>query len=60
MDAVSYSICSITLDGVFTYISKMEGNIITVVLIPQILTNTTLGIKEKSDTLNIETDLMGK
>ena len=51
---------SVALDGVSLPISKMEGNIIKVVLMPQILTNTTLGIKEKSDTLNIETDIMGK
>ena len=30
-----------------------------IALIPYTLDNTTLGIKEKSDTLNIETDIIG-
>ena len=51
---------SITLDGVSLTIAKIEGNIIEVALIPHTLKNTTLGLKDKTDTLNIETDVIGK
>ena len=51
---------SITIDGVSLTIAKINGNIIEVALIPHTLDNTTLGVKDKSDTLNIETDIIGK
>jgi len=51
---------SITLDGVSLTIANINGNIIDVALIPHTLNNTTLGIKDKTDTLNIETDIIGK
>ena len=51
---------SITLDGISLTIASINGNIIEVALIPYTLENTTLGIKGKSDTLNIETDIIGK
>ena len=51
---------SITLDGVSLTIAKINGNIIEVALIPHTIKNTTLGIKSKTDTLNIETDIIGK
>ena len=51
---------SITLDGVSLTIASINGNIVEVALIPYTLENTTLGIKGKSDTLNIETDIIGK
>ena len=51
---------SITLDGVSLTIAAIIGNIVEVALIPYTLENTTLGIKGKSDTLNIETDIIGK
>ena len=51
---------SITLDGVSLTISGINGNIVEIALIPHTLENTTLGIKGKSDTLNIETDIIGK
>ena len=51
---------SITLDGVSLTISAINGNIVEIALIPYTIKNTTLGIKEKSDTLNIETDIIGK
>ncbi len=51
---------SITLDGVSLTISAINGNIVEMGLIPYTLENTTLGIKEKSDTINIETDIFGK
>ena len=50
----------ITLDGVSLTISAINGNIVEIALIPHTLKNTTLGIKGKSDTLNIETDIIGK
>ena len=51
---------SIALDGVSLTISAINGNIVEIALIPYTLENTTLGIKGKSDTLNIETDIIGK
>ena len=51
---------SIALDGISLTISKIEANIVEIVLIPHTLEKTTLGLKSKSDTLNIETDIIGK
>ena len=51
---------SIALDGISLTIAKIEANIIDISLIQHTLKNTTLGLKSKSDTLNIETDLIGK
>ena len=51
---------SITLDGVSLTIARINGNIIEIALIPHTIENTTLGIKGKSETLNIETDIIGK
>ena len=51
---------SITLDGVSLTIASINGNIIEIALISHTLENTTLGIKGKSETLNIETDIIGK
>ena len=51
---------SIALDGISLTISKIEANIVEIALIPHTMENTTLGLKSKSDTLNIETDIIGK
>ena len=51
---------SIALDGISLTISNIEANIIEISLVPHTLNNTTLGLKSKSDTLNIETDIIGK
>ena len=51
---------SITLDGVALTIASINSNIIEIALIPHTLENTTLGLKDKSDTLNVETDIIGK
>ena len=51
---------SITLDGGSLTITRINGNIIEIALIPHTLENTTLGFKGKSETLNIETDIIGK
>ncbi len=51
---------SIALDGISLTIATIEANMIEIALIPRTLENTTLGLKSKSDTLNIETDIIGK
>ena len=51
---------SIGLDGVSLTIAAIKENIVEIALIPHTLKNTTLGQKEKSDTLNVETDVIGK
>jgi len=51
---------SIALDGISLTIASIEANMIEIALIPRTLENTTLGLKSKSDTLNIETDIIGK
>ena len=51
---------SITIDGVSLTISSINGNILEIALIRHTLENTTLGLKTKSDTVNIETDIIGK
>ena len=51
---------AIALDGISLTIAKIEANIIEIAIIPHTLENTTLGLKSKSDTLNIETDIIGK
>ena len=51
---------SIALDGISLTIAKIDANIIEIALIPYTLKNTTLGLKSKSDTINIETDIIGK
>ena len=51
---------SIAIDGISLTITNIEANIIEIALIPHTLKNTTLGLKSKSDTLNIETDIIGK
>ena len=51
---------SITLDGVSLTIASIKNNIIDIALIPYTINNTTLGFKKKFDTLNIETDIIGK
>lgn len=51
---------SIALDGISLTIASASENIIKVALIPHTLEQTTLGIKDKSATLNIETDIIGK
>ena len=51
---------SIALDGISLTIANIEANIVEIALIPHTLGNTTLGLKSKSETLNIETDIIGK
>ncbi len=49
---------SIAIDGVSLTIAKIQGDQITVALIPHTLENTTLGSLKKGDQVNIETDVM--
>jgi len=51
---------SIALDGVSLTIASISENIIKVALIPHTLEMTTLGSKDVGDSLNIETDIIGK
>ena len=51
---------SIALDGVSLTIAEIDEAFITIALIPHTLENTVLGIKQTGDTLNIETDIIGK
>jgi len=49
---------SITIDGVSLTVVSVDGNQITVALIPHTLENTTLGSLNKGDKVNIETDVL--
>lgn len=49
---------SIALDGVSLTIASVEGNHITVALIPHTFEHTTLGTLQKGDQVNVETDVM--
>jgi riboflavin synthase len=51
---------SISVDGVSLTLVDVEGNRISVSLIPHTLGATTLGLRRKGDTVNIETDILGK
>ncbi len=51
---------SIALDGVSLTIASISGNIIKVAVIPHTLEMTTLGSKDVGDSLNVETDIIGK
>lgn len=51
---------SIALDGVSLTIARLENSRLTIALIPHTLAQTTLGERQTGDSLNIETDLLGK
>ncbi len=51
---------SISLDGVSLTIASVSENAIKIALIPHTLKMTTLGLKDVGDSLNIETDIIGK
>ena len=51
---------SIALDGVSLTIASILDNIVKIALIPHTLEMTTLGSREIGDSLNIETDIIGK
>ena len=49
---------SIAIDGVSLTVASIEGNEVTVALIPHTLENTTLGLLNKGGKVNIETDVL--
>lgn len=51
---------SISFDGVSLTVASIEGNSVTVALIPHTLEQTTLGVLKDGDKVNIETDVMAK
>ena len=51
---------SIALDGISLTISSINGNNLSVAIIPHTLNNTTLKYKEVDDYLNLETDVFAK
>jgi riboflavin synthase len=51
---------SIAVDGVSLTLVGVEGNRVSVSLIPHTLKVTTLGMKLRGDRVNIETDILGK
>lgn len=61
-DLLSYVVTkgSITLSGVSLTVARMEGSLATVSLIPTTLRDTTLGVVQVGDTLNIEVDIVAK
>ena len=51
---------SIAVDGVSLTLVGVEGDRVSVSLIPHTLKATTLGMKRRGDRVNIETDILGK
>lgn len=51
---------SIAIDGISLTVVDVNSNKISVALIPHTIAVTTLGIKKKSDLVNIEIDVLGK
>ncbi|TSC57657.1 MAG: riboflavin synthase [Candidatus Peregrinibacteria bacterium Greene0416_62] len=51
---------SITIDGVSLTVAHIQDNEISIALIPHTIENTTLGILQKGDQVNIETDILAR
>lgn len=51
---------SIALDGVSLTVSDIDGELVSVSLIPETLTRTTFGGVEPGDAVNVEVDVLGK
>lgn len=51
---------SIAIDGISLTVVNVRDNIVEIALIPHTLENTTLGIKEVGDTVNIEVDILSR
>jgi riboflavin synthase len=51
---------SITLDGVSLTVAALDGDAVTVSLIPETLRRTTLGTRAVGDAVNVEVDLLAK
>ena len=55
-----FSVSELAFDGISLTIAKINDNIIEVALIPHTLEYTNLSRKEIGDSVNIETDIIGK
>ncbi len=51
---------SIALDGVSLTVAGLQGNVVTIALIPHTLEVTTLGLRQAGDRINVETDILAK
>ena len=51
---------SVALNGVSLTIASIEQDRITLALIPHTLAHTTLGLLDKGDRINVETDILGR
>lgn len=51
---------SITIDGVALTVTELQGNTLSVALIPHTLEHTTLGKLAPGDSVNLEFDMIGK
>lgn len=51
---------SIAIDGISLTVARLKGQNITIALIPQTLTDTTIGLKPPGDEVNIEVDIIAK
>ena len=51
---------SVAVDGVSLTIVQIAGDCFSVALIPHTLEVTTLGLRKPGDSVNIETDILGK
>jgi riboflavin synthase len=51
---------SIAVDGVSLTVANVTGDTFAVALIPTTLANTTLGVRQPGDTVNIEVDVIAK
>ena len=51
---------SIAVDGVSLTVVDVDGERVSISLIPHTLGVTTLGMRKKGETVNIETDILGK
>ncbi|WP_458744203.1 riboflavin synthase [Candidatus Nitrosocosmicus sp. T] len=51
---------SIAIDGISLTVVNVRDSIVEIALIPHTLGNTTLGIKEAGDTVNIEVDILSR
>ena len=51
---------SIAIDGISLTIVSINKNIVSIALIPHTIKNTNLKIKDVGDSVNIETDILGK
>jgi len=51
---------SITVDGVSLTVAAVDDSSFSIALIPHTLENTTLGLRKRGDTVNLESDVLAK